>query len=195
MKISLLRLDRTLTLAFFLALSTGACESIALMPRPDISAPDAPRTITAIVNGQDAQLREIYLRTPNNQHYVVNYTDNTQVSDGGRASAVSRLRSGDRVRVDVREEGRRLYAKQIILEGVAAGASGIRTVEGTVERVLPERGLLELRLLNGDLIMVYVPESSSDATRSRLDRIRSGDQVRIEGERLGENRMELIAFR
>ena len=189
------RINVAVAWALLVALVAG-CERIALMPRPDIDAPDAPRSITASINGIDPQLREVYLRTRNNQHYVVNYTNDTRISDRGRELDVSRLRVGDQVRVDVREESRRLYARQILLESRSApGASGIGVVEGTVERIIPERGLLELRLLNGDLITVYVPESSSVATKSRFDRIRDGDNVRLEGERLSENRMELLAFR
>jgi translation initiation factor IF-1 len=175
----------------------SGCENIALMPRAAIDAPDAPRSITATVNGIDPRLQEVYLRTANNQHYVVNYTNETRVLDRGREQAVSKISSGDEVRVDVRQgTDRRLYADQItLLSAGGAAAAGIHTVQGTVERVLPERGLLELRLVNGELLTVYVPESSSQATRSRLARIREGDVVSIEGERLGANRMELIAFR
>ena len=152
-----------------------------------------------MVNGIDPKLHEIYLRTSTNQHYVVNYTDDTRVTgrDGDREYTVDGLRAGDRVRVDVRAEGRRLYANQISMERADAppGARGISTVEGTVERILPERGFLELRVLNGDLITVYMPESSSAAVRNRFNRIREGDQVRLEGERLSDDRLELLAFR
>jgi hypothetical protein len=196
MKIEFRRAEKKLAAAFFLAAIFAGCENIALMPRPSLEGPDAPKTITATVNGIDPQLQELYLRTSSNQHYVVNYANDTRVTDRGRESAVNRLRVGDQVRVDVREEGRRLYANQISLERTgAAGANGIRTVEGTVERVVPERGFLELRALNGNLITVYVPESSSSAVRNRFNRIREGDQVRLEGESLGEDRLELLAFR
>ena len=175
----------------------GGCENIALMPRATIDAPDAPRSITATVNGIDTRLQEFYLRTADNQHYVVNYTKETRVLDRGREQALSKISSGDEVRVDVRQgTDRRLYADRItLLNAGGAAAAGIHTVQGTVERFLPERGLLELRLVNGELLTVYVPESSSQATRSRLARIREGDVVSIEGERLDANRMELVAFR
>jgi translation initiation factor IF-1 len=191
-----MRTKLTLLLAFMTGLVSG-CENIALMPRATIDAPDAPRSITATVNGIDTRLHEFYLRTANNQHYVVNYTNETRVLDRGREQALSKISSGDEVRVDVRQgTDRRLYADRITLLGAGGtAAAGIHTVQGTVERVLPERGLLELRLVNGDLLTVYVPESSSEATRSRLARVREGDVVSIEGERLGANRMELVAFR
>ena len=172
----------------------SACEHIALMPRPTIEAPDAPKDISATINGIDHNLREIYLRTANNQHYVVNYTAGTQVTSRGRQASVNDLRPGDRVRAEVREgTGRRLFADEIQLEG--AGASAIRVIEGTVERIVPERGFLELRTAAGALITVYVPEGSSAETRDRFQRIGVGDTVRLEGERLDEDRLELLAFR
>lgn len=180
------------------ALLSG-CESIALMPRRSLDAPDPPRTITATVNGVDTRLEEIYLRASGNQHYVVNYTRDIRVSDRGRSLPVTELRVGDQVRVDLRENtGRRLYADQIRLEsaGVTTNSTiGIRTVEGTIERIVPERGFLELRALNGDLLTVYVPESTSSSTRDRFNRLRVGEQVRLDGERLSEDRLELLAFR
>ena len=181
----------------FVALLSG-CESVALMPRRSLEAPDPPRTITATVNGVDPKLEEIYLRAPGNQHYVVNYSKDTRVSDRNRSVPIEDLRLGDQVTVDLRENtGRRLYAERIRRESAGATSSdiGVRTVEGTVERIVPERGFLELRALNGDLLTVYVPESANASTKDRFNRIRTGEQVRLEGERLSENRLELLAFR
>jgi len=180
-----------------IAAALYGCESVALIGRPTLESRGGPENITATIDGIDPQGREIYLRAGSDQYYVVNYTDDTRVIVDGREYAATGLRVGDRVRVDVREdEGRRLIAGQIRVEGSApAGATGIRTVEGTVERVLPERGVLELRALNGDLLTIYVPESSSDATKNRFRRIRAGDHVRLEGERLSEDRLELLGFR
>jgi len=191
------RMKAKIWLPLVMALLWAGCESIALMPRASIDAPGAPNSVTATVNGIDTGLREVYLRTANNQHYVVNYTNETRVTDRTREYAVNGLRPGDQVRVDLRQgDDRRLYADRIVLESAGTPeASGIRTVEGTVERVVQERGFFELRILSGDLLTIYVPESSSEATKSRFNRIRDGDQVRVEGERLSENRLELLAFR
>jgi hypothetical protein len=179
-----------------IAAALFGCESIALIGRPTLESRGQPRDITATVNGIDAQRREIYLRAGSNQHYVVNYTDDTRMMIDGREQAVNGLQVGDQVRVNMREgEGRRLIADQIRVEsrGVA-GASGIRTVEGTVERVMTERRVLELRTPNGDLLTIYVPDWLNDAAKNRFQRIRAGDYVRLEGERLSEYRMELVAF-
>ncbi len=190
------RISRVAAGILWMALLFG-CENIALMPRPSVEAPDAAKSVAAIVNGVDHKLREIYLRTAGNQHYVVNYTDGTRVTAQGRDYAINDLRAGDQVRVELREgTGQRLFADEIRLESSAgAGATGIRTVEGTVERILPERGFLELRMTSGQLLTVYVPESSSAETRNRFNRVRVGDMVRLEGERLSDDRLELLAFR
>jgi hypothetical protein len=174
-----------------------ACENIALIGRPTLESRGAPRNITATVDGLDHGLHEIYLRSGSDQHYVVNYTNDTRVISDGREYGPTGLRVGDRVQVAVREGAdRRLYAQEIrVASGAASASTGIRTVEGTVERVLPERGVLELRVLNGDLLTIYVPQSASDAIRDRFQRIRVGEHVRLEGERLSEDRLELLAFR
>ena len=118
--------------AFALLLFGGfgsGCENIALMPRPTIEAPNAAKNVTATINGLDHGLRELYLRTDRNQHYVVNYTTGTQVTSRGRSASVSDLKAGDRVTVELREgSGRRLFADEIRLEGPGT-ASPLRTVD------------------------------------------------------------------
>ena len=76
-----------------------------------------------------------------------------------------------------------------------AATTGVRNVEGTVERISLERGVIELRARNGELLTIYVPESSSAETKDRFHRVWIGDYVRLEGEQLSENRLELLAFR
>lgn len=179
-----------------IAAALFGCENIALIGRPTLESRGQPRDITAAVDGIDLQGREIYLRAGRNQHYVVNYTDQTRVVVDGRVQPVSGLQVGDQIRVNLREgEDRRLVADQIRVESRAgAGATTLRTVEGTVERVMTERQVLELRTTDGDLLTIYVPDWLNDAAKNRFQRIRAGDYVRLEGERLSENRMELVAF-
>jgi len=91
----------------------------------------------------------------------------------------------------------RLYADQVrvVGSGGASAATAIRNVEGTVERVSLARGVLELRSRSGELLTIYVPDSSSAETRDRFHRVWIGDYVRLEGEQLSESRLELLAFR
>ena len=196
MKKSIGSAGRAVMVAMIAAVLFG-CENIALIGRPTLESRGQPRNITATVNGVDHGLHEIYLRAAGDQHWVVNYTGDTRVVSDGREYGPTALRVGDQVQVDLREgSDKRLYAEQIRVErGATSSRVGIRAAEGTVERVLRDRGVLELRVLNGDLLTIYVPPTASAETRARFDAIRAGDYVQLEGERLGDDRLELLAFR
>jgi translation initiation factor IF-1 len=175
----------------------SGCEHVALMPRPTLESRGPPERVTATIDGVDHQLQELYL-LDGNQHYVVCYLSGTRVLAQGRDHPAASLRTGDRVEVELREGAdRRLYADQIrvVGSGGASAATRTRNIEGTVERVSLDRGMLEVRARNGELLTIYVPESSSAETRERFLRLWVGDYVRLEGESLSENRIELLAFR
>jgi hypothetical protein len=176
----------------------SSCEEVALIGRPTLESRGPPERVTATIDGVDHQLQELYLLAEGNQHYVVRYLSGTRVTAQGRDYPAADLRTGDRVEVELREGAdRRLYADQIrvVGSGGAPGTTGIRNVEGTVERVSLQRGMIELRTRNGELLTIYVPESSSAETKDRFYRVWIGDYVRLEAESLGENRLELLAFR
>jgi translation initiation factor IF-1 len=175
----------------------SGCENIALIGRPTLESRGPPERVTATLDGVDHQLQELYLLA-DNQHYVVNYLSGTRVTAQGRDYRAADLRAGDRVEVDLREGAdKRLYADQVrvVGSGGASTTTRIRSVEGTVERVSLQRSMIELRTQNGEQLMIYVPESSSQETKDRFHRIWIGDYIRLEGESLSENRLELLAFR
>jgi hypothetical protein len=187
-----------LALAVLALAMLSSCENIALIGRPTLESRGAPERVTATIDGVDHQLQELYLLADGNQHYVVRYLTGTRVIAQERDYPASSLRSGDQVDVELREASdKRLYADHIrvVRSGGAAATTGIRNVEGTVERISLERGVIELRARNGELLTVYVPESSSVETKDRFHRVWIGDYVRLEGEQLSENRLELLAFR
>lgn len=157
-----------------------------------------PERVTATIDGVDHQLRELYLLAEGNQHYVVRYLSGTRVMAQGRDHPASSLRAGDRVEVELREGAdSRLNADQVRVIGSsgARATTRFRDVEGTVERVSLQRGMIELRTRNGELLTIYVPESSSAETKDRFYRVWIGDYLRLEAEPLSENRLELLAFR
>lgn len=182
---------------FCLAVFMLGCENIALVGRPTLESRGQPSSVTATVNGVDHGLRELYLRTAADQHWVVNYSRDTRVLSDGREYEPTALRVGDRVQVALREgPDKKLYAEEIRVQGTATGAAThVRTVEGTVERVLRDRGVMDVRLSDGNVLTVYVPPSASAETQARFGEVRRGDYVRLDGERLGGDRLELLAFR
>jgi translation initiation factor IF-1 len=180
------------------AMMLSSCENIALIGRPTLESRGPPERVTATIDGVDYQLQELYLLAEGNQRYVVRYLAGTRVIAQDRDYPANSLRAGDRVEVELREgSDNRLYADHIrvVRSGGAAATTGIRNVEGTVERISLERGVIELRARNGELLTIYVPESSSAETKDRFHRVWIGDYVRLEGEQLSENRLELLAFR
>jgi hypothetical protein len=175
-----------------------ACENVALIGRPSIESPDPLKRVTATIDGVDHQAREIYLRTEGNRPYVVNYTGSTRVFVQGRVDPATSLRRGDRVEVELREGAdKRLYADEVRVSGsgFVSTAAGIRNVEGTVEGISLERSMIEVRTRSGELVTIYVPPSASQEIKDRFHRVWVGDYVRLEGELLSENRLELLAFR
>jgi len=190
---------RSGALALLLAAAiVSGCENIALIGRPTLESRGPPERVTATIDGVDRQLQELYLLAEGNQHYAVRYLSGTRVTAQGRDYPAADLRAGDRVEVELREGAdMRLYADQVrvVGSGGASAATAIRNVEGTVERVSLARGVLELRSRSGELLTIYVPDSSSAETRDRFHRVWIGDYVRLEGEQLSENRLELLAFR
>jgi len=190
---------RSGALALLLAAAiVSGCENIALIGRPTLESRGPPERVTATIDGVDRQLQELYLLAEGNQHYAVRYLSGTRVTAQGRDYPAADLRAGDRVEVELREGAdMRLYADQVrvVGSGGASAATAIRNVEGTVERVSLARGVLELRSRSGELLTIYVPDSSSAETRDRFHRVWIGDYVRLEGEQLSESRLELLAFR
>jgi hypothetical protein len=183
---------------FLEAAILSGCENIALIGRPTLESRGPPEAITATIDGVDHQLRELYLLAGGNQHYVVRYLSGTRVTAEGRDYPAADLQAGDRVEVELREGAdMRLYADQVrvVGNGGASAATAIRNVEGTVERISLARGVIELRSRSGVLLTIYVPDSSSAETKDRFYRVWIGDYVRLEGEQLSENRLELLAFR
>ncbi len=169
---------------FLAAAILSGCENIALIGRPTLEPRGPPERVTAMIDGVDHQLQELYLLAEGNQHYVVRYLSGTRVTARGRDYPAADLRAGDRVEVELREGAdMRLYADQVRVVGSsgASAATAIRNVEGTVERVSLARGVIELRSRSGELLTIYVPDSSSAETRDRFYRVWIGDYVRLEG--------------
>jgi hypothetical protein len=105
------------------------CESVALLPRDDVSGRrygdrrnddrrdryDARRDeVFGRVQDVDERRREIRLRTDDGRSSIVRYDSNTQVFDGNRDLRPEALRSGDEISVRLgRDIGGERYADAI----------------------------------------------------------------------------------
>jgi hypothetical protein len=182
----------TLALLPALPIIHAGCEDVALVGRPALDARSRANDIEFIgtVEDFDHDRQELYLRTEGGQSQIVTYTERTRIHINDKEVTPSRLGHGDSV--EVRMHGTndgRFLADSIRLRESA----GVRnsTIEGTIEQVLSDRGVIELRALSGRLIRVYLPQGSSERTAEEFRRLRAGDFVRFQGVFLDGSQFEL----
>lgn len=181
----------TAVLLALVPLAGGGCENIALLPRPSLDSQSRIENVqlSGSVEAVDLDRQEIYLLTEARQSQIVSYTDETRVLVEGREARASTIHAGDVIEVRLRAGGGGRAIADVV-QVRQRGRVG-QTIEGTVERVLTERGAIELRRPSGELTIVYLPPGSSSRTEEQFQRLRPGDFVRMEGVFLGENRFEL----
>jgi arginine repressor len=181
----------TLAAVSAMPLIQWGCEDVALLGRPALDARSGRDNVEfiATVEELDHSRRELYLRTQGGQSQIVTYTNRTQVAIDGKEISASELGDGDiiQVRMHGTADGR------VVADSIRVRERGDRrsTIEGTVERVVSDRRMIELRTSSGAATIVYLPENSPEIVEDEFSRLRSGDSVRLEGIFFGANRVEL----
>ena len=168
------------------------CEDVALIARPALDARSRHGNVEFVgtVEELDHSRRELYLRTEGGQSQIVTYTNRTPIILDGQKISASNLGRGDII--EVRMHG--TADGHALADSVRVRERGDRstTVEGSVERVIIDRRVIELRTSSGTLTSVYVPQNSPEVVEDEFRQLRSGDFVRFQGIFLGENRFELM---
>ena len=161
------------------------------------------RDVVGEIEYVDPRAREIEVRTDAGRPAVVRYDDKTQVVYRQRNYSVANLERGDYIaaRVQQDRDGRDYTDTITVKESVQdrggdRRASGGRfdRVEGRVEYIDARRGTFELRDSRNRLIVVQVPFNAPRQVVDRFNRLREGDNVRIEGRSTGSDRFELENF-
>lgn len=153
----------------------------------------------------DPRAREIEVRTDGGRTAVLRYDDRTQVVYRQRNYPVANLERGDYIAARVQQDrDRRDYTDAItVRESVqdrrgsgssTSGSSRFDQIEGRVEYIDARRGTFELRDSRNRLIVVSVPFNAPRQVMDRFNRLREGDDVRIEGKTVGNDRFELENF-
>jgi hypothetical protein len=160
------------------------------------------------VRDVDTRARQIELSTDAGRRFLVKYDNNTRVSYRQRDYTVANLEPGDYVAVRAQQDREGRYftdlitVKESVQErggyGGASGGSGstgrLERLEGRVEFVDSRRSTLEIRDRNNRLVVVSLPYNAPRAISDRLNRLREGDYVRMEGRFLNQERFELENF-
>jgi hypothetical protein len=161
------------------------------------------------VRDVDTRARQIELSTDAGRKFLVRYDNDTRVSYRQRDYAVANLEPGDYVTMRAQQDRDGRYftdlitVKESVQErggGYGGNSSGrgsvgsLEKLEGRVEHVDPRRGTLEIRDRNNRLVVVSLPYNAPRAISDRLNRLREGDYVRMEGRFLNRDRFELENF-
>ena len=208
---------------FFLALILGvaAASCVPLETRPPTLA-DVRLGRTLGTAAVDPELRpgetraeilelipprsEIRVRTDDGRDRVITYNiGRTSVNYHGWGYTVESLESGDRIAfLTDRRDGSYVEAIRILEPVQARTGPAIarplpppprpNVIEGTVERIQYERGIFDVRTRSGELFMVSLPYTARAADVESFRRLRTGDYVRLEGEFVNRDNLQLYSF-
>ena len=207
--------------ALLLSISVAGCVPVERAPRPTLdqvrlghargqSIEDTrlnPDEISGEIERIDPARREIAVITDNGRRQVIRYdVDRTRVTYHGRDYTIESVEAGDRVayRSFPRDAA---YVDTIrVLEPVqarttspsaraASPRSRVDIVEGTVERVDTNLGTFEVRSPAGKPITVSVPYNATAADVDSFRGLRRGDRVRVEGQFVNPDNLQLLSFR
>ena len=164
-----------------------------------------PGEIFADVDRIDRARREIHVIVESGRGQIIPYDlVGTRVYYHGLDYSVDHLEAGDRIafRSFPRDVA---YVDTIrVLEPVQARSGSpiarpaprprVDFVEGTVERIDPNLGTFEVRVSSGRTVTVALPYNARAVDVDNFRALRRGDHVRIEGQFVNPESLQLLAF-
>ena len=166
-----------------------------------------PGEIQAEVAGMDRSRRNIHVIAEDGRRHALPYdVEDTRLLYHGREYTVDKLEAGDRIAYRSLPHDKNYIEVIRILEPVqvrtsppmarSAGSSRLKhdVVEGTVERIDHARGLFDLNSRTGRTVTVSVPYNATTADIDYFRSLRRGDHVRVEGEFINPESVQLLAF-
>ncbi len=167
----------------------------------------SPGEISAQIDQIDPARREIRVIADDGRRDVLRYDVNrTRVIYHGRDYIVDDLEAGDRIAYQTPPRNGALVETIRVQEPVQArsGPSVARrtpparsrtdVVEGTVDRVDYNLGVFDVRPSNGRTVTVSVPYNARAADVDNFRGLRRGDPVRVEGEFVNPDNLQLLSF-
>jgi hypothetical protein len=158
--------------------------------------------VLAEVQAVDTNRQLIQLRTQDGQTGNVQFDQNTVVTYQQQQYPVTALERGDVAYFQLQQNGQSVYVSRVDVQQSVqertgqtgtGGSAGYQQLSGTVGQVDYNAGRFELRTQNGTAV-VSLPYNASNTTVSTFQRLRTGQSVRIEGQNLGNGRVELSRF-
>jgi len=161
--------------------------------------------VIGAVERVDVAAHRLYLRSNSGERNSVAFTDDAQVFDRGREFPITRLAPGDVVAMQIMRDTRgESYVDLVRLREAARADRGLRDetmppphiemLSGTIQRVSRSDDSFELENSLNKMVSVALSEYVRDSDRERFQKLRSGDQVKIEGRFIGRDRFEMLSF-
>jgi hypothetical protein len=154
----------------------------------------------------DPVRHEIRVRTYDGRDRLLTYdVGRTRVSYHGWDYTADNLESGDIIAFQTSPRDSNYLEVVRVQEPVQARtgstiarpvppAPRANIVEGTVERIQYDMGVFDVRTRSGDLVTVSIPYRASTADVDNFRRLRTGDYVRLEGEFVNRDNLQLVSF-
>jgi hypothetical protein len=166
--------------------------------------------VLAEVTNVDTRQQVIQLRTQQGQTGNVMFDQNTTLTYQNQQYPITALERGDvayfqlqqtqqgatyAARIDVQQSVQERNGQQTGTSngGTYGGQQQMMQLAGTVGRIDYNQGWFELRTQQGTAT-VTLPYGAGDATTDYFRRLRTGQNVRLEGTNLGNGRVELYRF-
>jgi hypothetical protein len=158
------------------------------------------------VQGVDTRQQVIQVRTQDGQQGNVMFDQNTVVSYQNQQYPVTALERGDVVAMQLQQTQQgQTYVSQIVVQqsvqertgqggqGTVGGSGQMQQMYGRVGQIDHNRGMFQLQTQQGT-VTVTLPYNPGNATTDYFNRLRTGDNVRLEGTFTGQGRVELYRF-
>lgn len=158
--------------------------------------------VVAEIQSVDTRQQVIQIRTQQGQTGSVFFDQNTVVIYQQQQYPVTALERGDVASIQIQQTSQnQLYASRIDVQqsvqersGQTSGANGqLQQLSGRVGQIDHERGMFQLQTQQGTLV-VTLRYNPGQATTDYFRRLRTGDNVRVEGVHTGNGRFELSRF-
>ncbi|WP_420126384.1 hypothetical protein [Longimicrobium sp.] len=161
------------------------------------------------VQGVDTRQQVIQVRTEQGQQGNVMFDQNTTVVYQNQQYPVTALERGDVVAMQLQQTQQgQTYVSQIVVQqsvqertgqggqGTVGGSGPVGQLQqmyGRVGQIDQARGIFQLQTQQGTYV-VTLPYNPGNVTTDYFNRLRTGDNVRVEGTITGNGRVELYRF-
>jgi hypothetical protein len=165
-----------------------------------------PGEIRAEVIEIDPARREIRVQTDDGRRQVLEYDNSrTTVAYHGWGYNVDQLERGDMIAFQTSSRDIN-YVETIRIQEPIQTRPGAPVaqrsplparpdiIEGTVERIQHDLGVFEVRPRTGRMVTVSIPYNAKAVDVENFRRLRRGDHVRVEGEFINSDNLQLLAF-